>query len=208
MMMVSVYPHLLRMTVLSLPLLQRGTVVMALLLLKTFSVPGLLLTTIVSVPLHHPQIGVVVPPHLLKTEVLLCRYTERKLHPKQSLCVIYLFMCYQLFFGMEVKFECVCLCVFSFVFLKVDYPGPQPLAALSWRIPVRSPVEPRPYFMLNPRVRPFPPVRPHSWSRPVYRNPMWSCPARSHRGGTAAIWSSPGNERRFAGRMHLNRPLK
>ncbi|XP_031428665.1 protein BTG3 isoform X2 [Clupea harengus] len=92
--------------------------------------------------------------------------------------------------------------------MQVDYPGPQPLAALSWRIPVRSPVEPRPYFMLNPRVRPFPPVRPHSWSRPVYRNPMWSCPARSHRGGTAAIWSSPGNERRFAGRMHLNRPLK
>ncbi|XP_076130618.1 uncharacterized protein LOC143112247 [Alosa pseudoharengus] len=93
--------------------------------------------------------------------------------------------------------------------LQVVYSSAPPLSPLSWRIPVRSPVEPRSYFMLNTRVRAFPTVRPHGWSRPVYRNPMWSCPsARSHQGSTSAFWSSAGNERRFDGRMNLSRPLK
>ncbi|XP_062391725.1 maternal B9.10 protein-like [Sardina pilchardus] len=93
--------------------------------------------------------------------------------------------------------------------LQVVYSDAQPLSPLSWRIPVRSPVEPRPYVMLNTRARPFPTVRPHGWSRPVYRNPMWSCSsARSHHGNTAAFWSAAGNERRFDGRMNLSRPLK
>lgn len=91
---------------------------------------------------------------------------------------------------------------------QVVYQGPQPSSTLSWRIPVRSPGEPQPYLMLNPRVKPCPTVR-HGCSRPVYRNPMWSCPSgRSHHGSTAPIWSLAGNERRFKGKMNFHRSLK